>query len=63
MKNKKRQNLQAIPAPGIPEEAAFLRVHGVALSLAATDLGSLHDIGPVNGSLAEKHPQSFGPGL
>ena len=46
-----------------PEEPAFLRVHGVAFSFAATNFGSLHYIGPVNRSFTEKHTQSFGPGL
>lgn len=59
-----KANAQApIPAAYKPEEPAFLCVHGMALPFAAADLCGLHYVGPVNGSLTEKHTQSFGSGL
>lgn len=59
-----KANAQApIPAAYTPEEPAFLCVHGMALPFAAADLCGLHYVGPVNGSLTEKHTQSFGSGL
>lgn len=59
-----KANAQApIPEAYTPEEPAFLCVHGMALPFAAADLCGLHYVGPVNGSLTEKHTQSFGSGL